>query len=306
MLDIEKLRVQRPQKFIFLCGGGLDEHAVAPPSVREAFLRRLPDRKKFFDHTILLAETVDAFYVDSPYKNLIKFEIDIAEISDSVVLFSEGYGSLAELGAFSQINTVADRIIIVIQSYHYNSKSFIKDGPVLDLEQRNAETIQVYDWHEEDGYKNKGISQPIFDGNFNDIKGSIESRLRNIPKSESFDKSNLAHKIILVSVVVHFLGAATHTDIGKAFQNMSVELTEQELRRAIFCSRAASWIRMEKRGNQKYYLPLFTEQPCDVAYKTAAKNKDTMRWKRDIRAFWKLKDERRFKLITELMPGGAT
>src|SRR5690606_26584635 len=99
-------------------------------SAREYFLRSLETRKSFQDHEVLLAEDVEVFYPDSPYKNLIQFEIDVARISNSVVLFSEGFGSLAELGAFSQIDVVARRMMVIVQTEHHARRSFIRDGPL--------------------------------------------------------------------------------------------------------------------------------------------------------------------------------
>lgn len=66
-------------------------------------------------------------YGANPY-NLAKLEELIAGISDSVIIFSESPGSLAELGYFSAIPEIRRKSLVVIRHDHQGT-SFVVDGP---------------------------------------------------------------------------------------------------------------------------------------------------------------------------------
>lgn len=263
-------------------------------------LRSLDDRNKFQKHKIVLAEKINDYYSpDSPYKNLIDLETDIARLSDSVVLFSEGYGSLAELGAFSQNNTIAERMIILIQSHHYNQKSFIKEGPIRYLENRDVKSVQAFNWQVTTKDGQTGIDELSIAAELNDIKKAISDRLSAVTKQAKIDPNDLGHKHILINAICDVLGAATFEDFKDAFDKLGISITDTEIQRGLFCSRVVDWMRFEKRGHTKYYLPVFSTKPCDFSYKPEAEDKDILRWKWEIRDYWLKNDKTRAKLISD-------
>ena len=70
----------------------------------------------FSRYLTILAEDLNAFFPEGEYKDILKFETDIAQICDLIILFSESYGSAAELGAFSMIEEIARRLLVGICS----------------------------------------------------------------------------------------------------------------------------------------------------------------------------------------------
>jgi hypothetical protein len=298
-IDFSDLRVTRPRRFIFLCGGIIDPDTERSPSARESFLRSLVHRSRFESHEIVLAEQIDTFYPDSPYKNLIKFEIDIALISDSVVLFSEGFGSLAELGAFSQIDPIADRMMVIVQSCHYGNKSFIRDGPIRHLEERDSKSVQVFGWNTVNDEGVLRLDEESFGLQIEDIKAAVRNRLTEMPDMMTLKVTDFGHKIIMATATCDVLGAATFEEVTMALTSLEIESSRDEVRRMLFCARAVGWLVLEQRGHTKFYLPNFERAPCNFSYGPAAPHKDTMRWKRDIRAYWKENDRLRWRLITE-------
>lgn len=301
-LNVSELRITRPRKFIFLCGGILGNDVPAP-SAREALLRSLPDRTILDDYGIVLAEKVDAFYADSPYKNLIQFELDIAQMSDAVVLFSEGYGSLAELGSFSQIPLIAEKMMVLMQTRHYEKKSFIREGPVRHLEDEYPQSVLVFDWRYAVG-ANGAVDDASFQLHVDDIKAAILDRLREMPKMPKFDPTNFGHKTILLVCICEIFGFATTEEIKEAFQILNVPISDEEFRRAIYCAtKVIDWVKQEKRGNTKYYLPNCPEAPYDLAYRPEVTKKDIIRWKRDIRKHWTDTDRRRTRLAAVVTAG---
>ena len=105
-VDVKSIRVHAPAPAIFLCGGEVDAKVASPPSLRDAFMR-IHHTPPFSRYLTILAEDLNAFFPEGEYKDILKFETDIAQICDLIILFSESYGSAAELGAFSMIEEIA-------------------------------------------------------------------------------------------------------------------------------------------------------------------------------------------------------
>jgi hypothetical protein len=138
-LDVENIRVQAPTQVIFLCGGQTSDISVKKPlSLRDGFLKIFPNPVTK-DRIVVMAEDVNLFYLSrSDYKDLLSFETDLAQICELILLFCESEGSLAELGAFSMVDEIAQRLMVVIRDKYYQAESFIKLGPLLSLENRHG------------------------------------------------------------------------------------------------------------------------------------------------------------------------
>ena len=300
-LELSGFRLGRPKKFIFLCGGVLDKTIAKPPeTAREAFLRELPNRDIFHNYNIILAEEINAFYPDSPYSNtnLIDLEKDIAELSDSVVLFSEGIGSLAELGAFTQIPEIALRMIVIIQEIHHNAKSFVRDGPIRKLEQLRKDSVLVFDW-KVDTKVAPFLDHSTFKQIYSDLSKSILDQLQVFPEKETIEQVSFAHKTFLVCALIDICGALKFEEISTSLSTLGLNVAQAELMRIIFCAEKVGWINVRKYGHTKYYFPNFHTSVCDFKYNAKAKHRDAVRWKVDILEFWSNSDKSRSKLILE-------
>lgn len=305
-LELSGFRLGRPEKFIFLCGGIRETDLTKPaPSAREAFLRSLQDRKEFNGYKIVLAEDIDVFYPDSPYSNLIYLEKDIAELSDSVVLFSEGIGSLAELGAFTQIPAIAKRMIVILQEEHYSKKSFVRDGPIRSLEQSDSESVLVYDWKVNRSTPPQ-LDPPSFDLIVEELKQTLHTKLKKLPGRQSIDVDQFSNKTFTLCALVDAFGALKFEELSEALLRLGINIIDSELRRILFSTIAVGWLRLKQVGNTKFYLPNFQDEVCEYRYKTLAKKKDTVRWKFDLKEHWKTREPNRYKLIRGNVRGGKT
>jgi hypothetical protein len=133
----ETLRLHAPSSIVFLCGGVIDSDAATPLGLRDAFLRvtrTIPNAYK-----IILAERAQPLTAEAGYNDLLSFESDIAQVVSLILLFAESAGSLAELGAFAALQTVAPKLLVVLGDYYYNKSSFIRNGPIRFLETKHGE-----------------------------------------------------------------------------------------------------------------------------------------------------------------------
>jgi hypothetical protein len=104
-LLLEKLRIIRPSKFVFMCGGAI---VKTPPNARPENLRDYLWRVRplRLAHPTVLAEDAFQLFRDSDYDDLISFEEDVARIAAVVLVIAESAGSVGELGAFASNNTI--------------------------------------------------------------------------------------------------------------------------------------------------------------------------------------------------------
>jgi hypothetical protein len=126
-VDVNSVRVHAPTSVILVCGGRSDVTATKPTSLRDAYVKLL-HRKEFSKYKTLLAEELQAFFPNGQYRDILTLEADIAQISDLIILFTESFGSAAELGAFAIMPTIAPKLLVVIDDHYYGEDSFIKLG----------------------------------------------------------------------------------------------------------------------------------------------------------------------------------
>ncbi len=129
--------VRPPTSVVFLCGGAISNSDENAKVFRDAFYRTVLGAP--VDYRIILAEDAEPLTTDAGYNDLLSFESDIAQVVGAILLFVESPGSLAELGAFSAISTIAPSLIAVLDEYYYNQSSFVRNGPVKFLENKYGE-----------------------------------------------------------------------------------------------------------------------------------------------------------------------
>lgn len=129
-IDFERLRIVRPSRFSFVCGGRIDvNNGARPLSVRD-YLIRLRSLEKSLRHPIVLAESAQQLYRETSYSDLITFEEDIAKIASVVLVVSESAGALAELGAFASTAPIREALRVIISEDHEQEESFVRFGPI--------------------------------------------------------------------------------------------------------------------------------------------------------------------------------
>jgi hypothetical protein len=104
-LNFDGVRVFRPSKFMFLCGGYISGDKSAKAKNLRDYLFRVKQIATKYD--IVLAEKATQLFRDSEYDDLISFEEDVARIAAVVLVIAESPGSLAELGAFTSCHSTA-------------------------------------------------------------------------------------------------------------------------------------------------------------------------------------------------------
>ena len=121
----ETLFISRSNKLVtvFLCGADVKDDSKARHHMAKIFSTHAR-------YEVLYPEDVfDDLLSGHGQYSLLKMEGILADSVDAIVLFPESPGSFAELGAFSNIDKLACKTIILANKKYRSNKSFINFGP---------------------------------------------------------------------------------------------------------------------------------------------------------------------------------
>src|SRR5690606_38828081 len=111
--DAASLHVRAPSPILLICGGPIKVREPKPVSLRQAYTQ-VYNRTILNEYASFAPEDFSIFAPSGNYQDWLAFESDFAQIVDLIVLFSESYGSIAELGAFAMVEEIAQRLLVVM------------------------------------------------------------------------------------------------------------------------------------------------------------------------------------------------
>jgi hypothetical protein len=118
-IRLEELRVKRPTQ-IFLCGGEIPRPEIVGSAkyARHFFYRHLQQNNDPLLPDVVLAELIveNGEQEKNGFKDLLELERLVAEIVAVILLFVESAGSFAEFGAFTDNDTILQRLVAVIDN----------------------------------------------------------------------------------------------------------------------------------------------------------------------------------------------
>lgn len=297
------VRVHSPTPLLFLCGGPIDMAAVKPPSLREAFTRVLHQRP-FKKYTMLLAEQLNAFFPKGNYQDILTFEAHIAQISELIVLFSESFGSAAELGAFSMVPDIAHRLLVVIDDDHYNANSFISLGPIRSLENKFQSSVCVL--HRKDiGIENiRRVEDVKIDVLAAQMQGAIEAREATSKEHTTFDSMRPGHIIKFMVGLIQYYGSLTIDEIETYLYCAGISTDVETIKNYLLCAEFADWVMQDKRGIKTYFSALDRNKALQFESRKDQEKLDKIRWQAAVMKHWKETDATRFSSIQAAMARG--
>jgi hypothetical protein len=304
-LDRDSLRVRRPDHVIFFCGGRMAPNATdrSAYSLRD-YVCRIRNGAVNIGTRFVLAETAQALYRDTSYRDLISFEEDIARIASVVLVISESAGSLAELGAFASEPIIRESLRIVINEAHEAEESFVRFGPIKRIQNINNDRIGVFPWRSK---RNGQIVKASAGAIYSDLVEYIKEKVEQIPDSYAY--SNLKETSIFYDIIwiLNIFQAIPSEPLYEAVKIIHPNETDQTIRNKIFCLRIAGWIDKFPYSNKIYYYNKQNEDPFQYAFLPNSRVRDVAAAKLTIASGFK-RDARipnavQSRLL-ELRPGG--
>lgn len=171
--DIYKKIFLREQDYtinIFLCGA----KNMEKDTVRFLIYEEIKDNSKY---NVIFPEWLFSNLLVKKEYNLLKLEHELASQVDAIVLPLEGYGAIAEIGAFSSINELVGKIIVINKKKYKRESSFINLGPIKLILNENKENVIYID--------NNHINKLDNEKENAKIKKMILQRIKSLRKVES-------------------------------------------------------------------------------------------------------------------------
>lgn len=206
------------------------------------------------------------------YKDLLAFEKDLGYLTDAVVVFLEGPGSFAELGAFSQIPSLASKLLVVIASEHHKDDSFISLGPVRSLvEQYGNESICVIP-----SAKNEDLEPDIAL-----LTDRLTVKQLRTKKTEAFRANNEDHQIFAALDLIDLFMAVTREELEEALIHLGIHIDRTRVQQLLFLLEKVGLIVRVAYGDQSFYLPEVSGKHVLLNYSSSSKTSpfDRLRWR---------------------------
>ncbi|MFO1318849.1 MAG: retron St85 family effector protein [Burkholderiales bacterium] len=218
----------------------------APKSRRDAFVRWIASNHSAISRLLLLPESYDDWNDFSTYSDLLRFEEDLGYVTSVVVIFLEAPGSIAELGAFSQIATLNQQLVLVVLDTHHPKKSFISLGPLRQLEGEGRSSVCVV--------PDRAIEQ--FEEDVELVLAAVEERLSAVRSRRTLDPLDRKHQIILILDVISLFEVATFGEIKLALTHFNIQVQDPRVKQMLFTLAKAGYIGSRRYGGIDYYFPV--------------------------------------------------
>ncbi|VVP74285.1 hypothetical protein PS914_01581 [Pseudomonas fluorescens] len=231
-IDLDSSKIFFSKKPIVLfCGGHVPEkeHADAPDlpirSLRDAVTRRVLTLVS--PPYIFRPEEIKSWQNDGIFKNLMEFESDLASICSLVAIVIESEGSIAELGAFSQLPDLRKKLIVFVAEELADQKSFINLGILRYIREEHETGVKVYPWR---------ISYPteIPVDVITDVIDDLSSELESLKKTQAFNLKNDVHFVVLIYEMLKIFIALKESELIEMLTGLGKEVHRDVLRRKLF------------------------------------------------------------------------
>ena len=245
-VDSKKTRIVASPSFLLVFGGRVsvataDRHL----SARNVLVEEISHKHPKVADVLLLPEHFPQWIEFGVYQDLLQFEEDLAYLTSLVVLISESWGAVAELGSFALIPSLAERLLVVIEDGHHDETSFISLGPVRRIEKQ----------YENPAYVVSSLAPADFAGEVAGLVATIEKRLGEVPKTEQFQSDNPKHALLAIADFVDLFSIVRKKEIKAYLSHLDVQIENATLDRYLFVLEKLEIIQVAKYRTDRYLVP---------------------------------------------------
>lgn len=183
------------------------------------------------------------------YDDFLRFESDIAQLCEMILLFCESEGSFCELGSFCSIEEIRLRTLVVIEEKHFDAESYIRLGPLQALLNEDDAAVVTFTFPSLNGSPaNLKSVEP--DRLKKLIRPKIDKRLASMPSQTTLDVSKEGHIIKAMVGFCQEFGALERAEILLALQHIGIDVGDEQLTRFLLCARQLRWVREARKGDR--------------------------------------------------------
>jgi hypothetical protein len=271
---------------VLLCGGKVKtkEHpdAETPPigSLRDAISRA---------HTtfeVFRPEEIESWQSDGVFKDLLSFEKELASICSLVVIILESEGALVELGAFSQLTELSEKIIAICPSAHRTTNSFINLGILRFISEKKTSSVKSYPWETKNPNSITGevISDAVTD---------ITEELSSLSKTEVLKASQNSHLIVMICELLKMFAALKESELLFYLKRIGFSLSSSELKGKLFLLKSFRLIKIQDYSDSWFYMRTSENyHKVRIAMKDKSEKFDSLRTEIQILEFYDKNDQK--------------
>lgn len=300
-VDLETADVVEFPALLFFCGGPTSNPSDAPLSVRDVVFRAFTIKFPDLSRRIFLAEEFQNWTQDNTYGELFTFEQDLAALSSSIVIFVESAGAIAELGAFSQLDGVRQKLLVFLQTEHYLQNSFIKLGPVKFLEDHFEGSIRPYPWRTVTAGRSIKLDINSLDDSLDEICTDIHEVLSAARVHRKFEANQPRDRMLLIrDVIDQLLGLKIH-EIRDYLIEIGVTIEISRLKQFLFVLETLGLIEVVPRGKDRFFVSTDSRRFIRYGTKGGQPKIDPLRLQSEVSAYYRKVDRSRFNALAPIL-----
>lgn len=218
---------------------------LPPKSCRDAYIQWLATNVPDTRSKVLMPESYDDWNNFDTYSDLLLFEADLGYLTAAIVVFLEAHGAIAELGAFSQIESLKDRLVIVVTGDRHPFKSFISLGPLRQLENKDRDSVCVVPAQDQ-----TEILNDIYV-----INAAVSKKMASNKVKRTFTPEDKQHQFALALDLIALIEVVTFTDIKVLFEHFHVSVNDHRIKQILFTLEKSELVRKRRYGGLDYFAP---------------------------------------------------
>lgn len=257
--DHRRFRVANFSGIIFLCGGKMGPEEGDSLSARDFFYRQIKEKHSDIFDRIFLAEDINNWFFDMLREeytpDLLSFEKTLSGLASAICLIVESPGSIAELGAFSALEEISDRLMVVVRGEHNSNDSFIALGPITYLKRLKPERdrVFVYPWgltEDKNPIPDKNHLSKICKDFINDLRRFETEN----PKDVRFDSEIEGHITLLIGDLVDRFSALRIRELVQLLEGLGLKSEEKSIKHYLLILEKIGFVRRYEYRGSKYYV----------------------------------------------------
>jgi len=202
------------------------------------------------DFELYRPEEITTWQDGAIFKNLVDLELELAAICSLVVIILESPGSIAELGAFSQLSELREKLLVIKSSTfneEKNKNSFISLGILRHLKETNPQSVKTFPWDLES-------PRNIDVATIQDVLSGIGESLSKTGSTQVLSNKYETHSTTLVCELIRNFIALKLFEIVKFLDAFGFVLNADQVKRKLYLLEKFQLVKSVEYGGAEYYF----------------------------------------------------
>lgn len=222
LIDPSNIQIKTKLPFIWVFG------ASGKNSKRYKFLQWHLNTPHDLSKYLTTIEDYQDWLHFNQYSNLVDFELDIAQISQAIIIFSEGPGAISEIGMLSCFKELHKNILIIVDEDYIkpSTHSFFNHGPIKKIRdnQISSETTNIW------SLDKMSYSPEELNNIFRDILDHVYDIITFNKNTVILDKQNKYHIIILVIDIIDLFPGQVIKFYNEVLSDLGIIISNSDIK----------------------------------------------------------------------------